>query len=154
MSITPYRADSLRIFNRRPYGTVYASEFNLNEGRHMHLRSQGIPATMEDLMNGRAGIQKGTTSGHIFIDRDVGLGDIKRVEISYHVGPFNDERYTIDNEGSFRVERVNMGFDGRRLSIAFFEGTVDPTGLFMRIQKAASELREGNDVEIYNLIRH
>ena len=146
-----YRASNLAEFARRPNGTVYASEFRLNDGKSMHLRSKGWSASMEDLMYGRAGVPKGATKGFIGIKRREETGEIEELSIFYFVGPYNNEKYEIRRNGLMRAERTSKGWNGGVISTTIFEGKVDPGSLFARIEDAVAELKKGKDTEIYDL---
>lgn len=148
---TTYKVNTLNQFERRPHGIVYASEFRVNEGRSMHLRSQGWATSMTGLMNGCAGVSRGSTNGFITIERDEETKEIVELEIWYQVGPYNDESYHIRRDGVLVAERTNKGWNGGHISTQIFEGRVDPRNLFARVEEAVSELRKGNDVEVNDL---
>ena len=136
-----YRTNSTSRFIGGPYGLADARESN---ERGLHLRvPQDIGGSHDDLMNGKPGIFKGTTSGFVDIDRTED-GQISKVEITDYTSPDIQEQYTIDADGSLVAKKIYCN-----RSAEVFKGMTSRVGAFFsEIDGIVRKLKQGRDLEV------
>lgn len=137
--------DSLRGYRSGFYGIAYACEHLDIPLKRIHVKT---PRDFgQNLMNGMAGVQKGTTAGII----DMGWKDdqIEKLEIYYCTSPRGEpERWEIKASGEFTAERDLYGWNGGKiLTYVYRNRSSCAPWVIGQLREVIQKLSRGEDVE-------